>query len=95
VHTKAFSENSRLLLSRLTARTAVYFCRLAYTLTLPAGLYAGSRSQRRKFAARLSIEKLPVCRETESTPVPEHNGITGANGEGPWVIPKGPFSTRS
>ena len=56
-----------------------------------AGLYGGSRSQRRKFAARLSIEKLPVCRETESTLVPEHNGITRANGERSWVIPEGPI----
>jgi hypothetical protein len=63
--------------------------------TLPAGLFGGSRSQRRKFAARLSIEKLPVCQETESALVPEHNGITGTNGERPWVIPEGRFGTRS
>jgi hypothetical protein len=56
---------------------------------LTLGLYGGSRSQRRKFAARLSIEKLPVCGETESTLVPEHDGITGVNGERPWVIPDG------
>ncbi len=56
-----------------------------------AGLYGGSRSQRRKFAARLSIEKLPVCQETESTLVPEHNGITRASGERSWVIPEGPI----
>jgi hypothetical protein len=66
-----------------------------YTPTLPAGLYGGSRSQRGKFAARLSIEKLPVCGETESTLVPKHNGITGANGERSWVIPEGRFGTRS
>jgi hypothetical protein len=66
-----------------------------YTPTLPAGLYGGSRSQRRKFADRLSIEKLPLWRETESTLVPEHNGITRANGERPWVIPEGPFGSRS
>src|SRR6266571_4646465 len=56
-----------------------------------AGLYGGSRSQRRKFAARLSIEKLPVCPETESTLVPEHNGTTRANGERSWVIPERPI----
>jgi hypothetical protein len=67
------------------ARTKI----LEYVEEKAAGLYGGSRSQRRKFAARLSIEKLPVCGETESTLVPEHNGITGANGERPWVIPDG------
>ena len=56
-----------------------------------AGLYGGSPSQRRKFAARLSIEKLPVCREPESTLVTEHNGITRASGERSWVIPEGPI----
>ncbi len=45
----------------------------------------------RKFAARLSIEKLPVCPETESTLVPEHNGTTRANGERSWVIPERPI----
>src|SRR5262249_13740087 len=59
------------------ARTKI----LEYVEEKAAGLYGGSRSQRRKFAARLSIEKLPVYRETESTLVPEHNGITRANGE--------------
>jgi hypothetical protein len=73
------------------ARTKI----LEYVEEKAAGLYGGSRSQRRKFAARLSIEKLPVCRETESTLVPEHNGITGANGERPWVMPEGRFGTRS
>ena len=73
------------------ARTKI----LEYVEEKAAGLYGGSRSQRRKFAARLSIEKLPVCGETESTLVPEHNGITGANGERPWVIPEGPFGSRS
>src|SRR5256886_8609474 len=67
------------------ARTKI----LEYVEEKAAGLYGGSRSQRRKFAARLSIEKLPVCGETESTLVPEHNGITGANGERPWGIPDG------
>jgi hypothetical protein len=73
------------------ARTKI----LEYVEEKAAGLYGGSRSQRRKFAARLSIEKLPVCRETESTLVPEYNGITGANGERSWVIPEGRFGTRS
>jgi hypothetical protein len=49
------------------ARTKI----LEYVEEKAAGLYGGSRSQRRKFAARLSIEKLPVYRETESTLVPE------------------------
>ena len=39
------------------ARTKI----LEYVEEKAAGLYGGSRSQRRKFAARLSIEKLPVC----------------------------------
>ena len=68
---------------------------LEYVEEKAAGLYGGSRSQRRKFAARLSIEKLPVCGETEATLVPEHNGITDANGERSWVIPEGRFDTRS
>src|SRR5215471_19967337 len=68
---------------------------LEYVEEKAAGLYGGSRSQRRKFAARLSIEKLPVCGETESALVPEHDGITGANGERPWVIPEGRFGSRS
>jgi hypothetical protein len=67
------------------ARTKI----LEYVEEKAAGLYGGCRSQRRKFAARLSIEKLPVCGEAESTLVPEHNGITDANGERPWVIPDG------
>jgi hypothetical protein len=67
------------------ARTKI----LEYIEEKTVGLYGGSRSQRRKFAARLSIEKLPVCRETESTPVPEQNGITRASGERSWVIPEG------
>jgi len=69
------------------ARTKI----LEYVEEKAAGLYGGSRSQRRKFAARLAIEKLPVCRETESTPVPEQNGITRASGERSWVIPEGPI----
>ena len=73
------------------ARTKI----LEYVEEKAAGLYGGSRSQRRKFAARLSIEKLPVCGETEPTLVPEHTGITGANGERSWVIPEGRFGTRS
>jgi hypothetical protein len=69
---------------------------LEYVEEKAAGLYGGSRSQRRKFAARLSIEKLPVCRETESTLLPEHNGITRANGErGRGSSQKGQFGTRS
>jgi hypothetical protein len=73
------------------ARTKI----LEYVEEKAAGLYGGSRSQRRKFAVRLSIEKLPVCGVTESTLVPEDNGITGANGERSWVIPEGRFGTRS
>src|SRR5881397_1994209 len=69
------------------ARTKI----LEYVEEKAAGLYGGSRSQRRKFAARLSIEKLPVCQETQSTLVPEHNGITRASGERSWVIPEGPI----
>jgi predicted DNA-binding transcriptional regulator AlpA len=68
------------------ARTKI----VEYVEEKAAGLYGGSRSQRRKFAARLSIEKLPVCREPESTLVPEHNG-TRASGERSWVIPEGPI----
>ena len=69
------------------ARTKI----LEYVEEKAAGLYGGSQSQRRKFAARLSIEKLPVCRATESTPVPKQNGITRASGERSWVIPEGPI----
>ena len=69
------------------ARTKI----LEYVEEKAAGLYGGRRSQRRKFAARLSIEKLPVCRETESALVAEHNGITHASGERSWVIPEGPI----
>jgi hypothetical protein len=57
---------------------------LEYIEEKAAGLYGGSRSQRRKFAARLSIKELAVYRETEST-FPEHNGITRANRERSWV----------
>ena len=71
------------------ARTKI----LEYVEEKASGLDGGSRSQRRKFAARL--EKLPVCGETESTLVPKHNGITGANGERSWVIAEGRFGTRS
>ena len=70
-----------------SARTRI----LEYVEEKAAGLYGGSRSQRRKFAARLSIEKLPAYRDTESTLVPEHNGITRASGEGSWAIPEGPI----
>jgi hypothetical protein len=73
------------------ARTKI----LEYVEEKAAGLYGGSRSQRRKFAARLSIGKLPVCGETESTLVPKSNGITGANGERSWVVAEGRFGTRS
>jgi hypothetical protein len=45
------------------ARTKI----LEYVEEKATGLYGDSRSQRRKFAARLSIEKWPVFRETEST----------------------------
>jgi hypothetical protein len=68
------------------ARTKI----LEYVEEKAAGLYGGSRSQCRKFAARLSIEKWPVCRETESSLVPEHDGITCASGERSWVILEGP-----
>jgi len=67
------------------ARTKI----LEYVAEKAAGLYGGSRSQRRKFAARLSIEKSLTYRETESTLVPEPNGITRASGEKSWVIPEG------
>jgi hypothetical protein len=53
------------------ARTKI----LEYVEEKADGLYGGSRSQRRKFAARLLIEKLPAYREPESTQ-PEHNRIT-------------------
>jgi hypothetical protein len=62
---------------------------LEYIEEKAAGLYGGSRTQRRKFAARLSIKELAVYRETEST-FPEHNGITRANRERSWVAPDGP-----
>jgi hypothetical protein len=68
------------------ARTKI----LEYVEEKAVGLYGGTRSQHRKFAARLSIEKWPVCRETESSLVPEHNGITCASGERSWVILEGP-----
>jgi hypothetical protein len=67
------------------ARTKI----LEYVEEKAAGLYGGSPKQRRKFAARLSIEKLPVFRETKSTLAPEHNGIARASGERSWVIPEG------
>jgi hypothetical protein len=67
------------------ARTKI----LEYVEEKAAGLYGGSGSQRRKFAAHL------ICRETESTLVPEHHKIVGANGERSWVIPEGRFRTRS
>jgi hypothetical protein len=54
---------------------------LEYVEEKAAGLYGGSRTQRRKFAARLSIHESRLCAETESTLVPEHNAISGANGE--------------
>jgi hypothetical protein len=59
---------------------------LEYVEEKAAGLYGGSRSQRRKFVARLSIEELPVYRETESA-FPEHNGSACASREGSWVTP--------
>jgi hypothetical protein len=62
---------------------------LEYIEEKAAGLYGGSRSQRRKFAAQLSIKELAIYRETEST-FPEHNGITRANRERSWVAPDGP-----
>lgn len=54
---------------------------LEYVEEKTAGLYGGSRSQRRKFVARLSIHDSRLCQETESTLVPEHNAISGADGE--------------
>jgi predicted DNA-binding transcriptional regulator AlpA len=54
---------------------------LEYIEEKTAGLYGGSRSQRRNFAARLSIRNSLVCREPESTLVPEHNAISDAHGE--------------
>jgi hypothetical protein len=54
---------------------------LEYVEEKTAGLYGGSRSQRRKFAARLSIHESRLCPETEPTFVPEHHAISGANGE--------------
>jgi hypothetical protein len=68
------------------ARTKI----LEYVEEKAAGLYGGSRSQCRKFAARLSIEKWPVRRETESSLVPEHTGITCASGERSGGILEGP-----
>jgi hypothetical protein len=68
------------------ARTKI----LEYVEEKAAGLYGGSRSQRRKFAARLSIKKWPVRRETESSLVPEHTGITCASGERSGGILEGP-----
>ena len=59
------------------ARTKI----LEYVEEKAAGVFGGSRIQRRKFAARLSIEKLPVCGETQ---------FTRANGERSGVIPEGP-----
>jgi predicted DNA-binding transcriptional regulator AlpA len=73
------------------ARTKIF----EYVEEKAAGLYGGSRSQRRKFAARLSIEKLPVCPETESSLVPEHNGITVRAARGRGSSQKGPFGSRS
>jgi hypothetical protein len=67
------------------ARTKI----LEYVEEKAAGLYGGSRSQRRKFAAHL------ICRGTESTLVPEHHNIAGANGERSWVIAEGRFGIRS
>ena len=58
------------------ARTKI----LEYVEEKAAGLYGGSRSQRRSFAARLSIEELLVYREPEST-LPERNEITRKNRE--------------
>jgi predicted DNA-binding transcriptional regulator AlpA len=67
------------------ARTKI----LEYVEEKAAGLYGGSRSQRRKFAAHL------ICRETEATLVPEHHKITDANGERSWVMAEGRSGTRS
>src|SRR6266550_9633020 len=53
---------------------------LEYVEEKAAGLYGGSRSQRHKFAARLSIEELPAYRKPGST-LPEHIGITRTNRE--------------
>jgi hypothetical protein len=62
---------------------------LEYIEEKTAGLYGGSRSQRRKFAARLAIEESPVYGKTIPT-VPGHNGTTRANREGSWVRPAEP-----
>jgi len=62
------------------ARTKI----LEYVEEKTTGLYGGGRRRRRKFAARLSIEKLPVCRETESTLFPSTTGspVRAARGRG-------------
>ena len=54
---------------------------LEYVEEKAAGLYGGSQSQRRKFAARLPIRESRLCRESESTLIPKHTAISGANGE--------------
>jgi hypothetical protein len=64
------------------ARTKI----LEYVEEKAAGLYGGSRNQRRRFAARLSIEELPAYREPESTLL-EHNGMTRTNRERSSVEP--------
>jgi hypothetical protein len=64
------------------ARTKI----LEYVEEKAAGLYGGSRGQRHKFAARLSIEELPAYREPESTLL-EHNGMTRTNRERSSVEP--------
>ena len=88
---EALAEWSKPCFERAHARTKI----LEYVEEKTTGLYGGSRRRRRKFAARLSIEKLPVCGEAQSTLAPEHNGITRANGDRSWVIPEGPIGTRS
>jgi hypothetical protein len=60
---------------------------LEYVEEKAAGLYGGSRSQRRRFAARLSIEELPLYHETEPK-FPKANGIALTNPEQSRVMDK-------
>src|SRR5262245_57277958 len=68
------------------ARTKI----LEYVEEKAAGLYGGSQHQRCQFAARLSIEKLPVCREF---PSPTGSPVRAARTRG--LSQKGPFGSRS
>ena len=51
---------------------------LGYIEEKAAGLYGGSRSQRRRFAARLTIAEVPLYQQTEFR-VPERNRIAPTN----------------